>query len=127
MGDRANIIIEPTTSSFLTPVVFYTHWKGSELKGILASALQRGSARWDDPPYLARIIFCEMIKGSETELTGFGISSEIGDNEHPFLCVDMEAMTVKVRPAGRELPDFSSPPLSELSFEAFIEAELARD
>jgi len=42
-------------------------------------ALSKGW-RWDDPEYLTRIIFCEMIKGSEDREAGFGIgTSQHGD------------------------------------------------
>lgn len=75
MGDRGNIIVKDGESK----VYLYTHWTGSELPEVLKSALRRGKSRWDDGQYLARIIFCEMVKGQEMDETGFGISSTIGD------------------------------------------------
>lgn len=71
MGNRGNITVRTANSP---DVHLYTHWRGSELPHILSSALAR-KQRWNDAPYLARIIFCEMIEGEESEETGFGIST----------------------------------------------------
>lgn len=81
MGDRSNIIIKSGNSK----VYLYTHWGGSELKNVLKKALERGKNRWDDGQYLARIIFCEMIKDDVMGETGFGISSERGDGGSDIL------------------------------------------
>lgn len=86
MGDRANIKIKQATGD----VWFYTHWSGHRLPEILRTALAR-RVRWGDSPYLARIIFCEMIKGGEA---GFGISTTVQDNEYPVLVCDTNTMTV---------------------------------
>jgi len=79
MGDRANIIMQGETDSFPYPVYFYSHWKGREIYSVLQCALEKSRSRWDDPAYLARIIFCELVKGNEMDLTGFGISTVMGD------------------------------------------------
>lgn len=88
MGDRANIVIldeiEPTGK---TAVFLYSHWGGEEMPGILADALAYGEERWNDPSYLARIIFQKMVKG-DRGLIGFGISTRLTDNEHPLLVLD---------------------------------------
>lgn len=91
MGDRANIVIcEDGTRIYL-----YTHWSGYEAPETLRKALAR-KQRWDDPAYLARIIFCEMVKGSEADETGFGISTRQQDNEYPLLIVDMDKGEVRL-------------------------------
>jgi hypothetical protein len=87
MGDRGNIVIEQPASD--NDLYFYTHWRGSELPIILKSALIRGKNRWNDDPYLARIIFSEMIKDNVMEETGFGISTYECDNNHENLIVDV--------------------------------------
>lgn len=92
MGDRANVHV---AGAYL-----YTHWGGHELPATLQKSLQRGRPRWDDPSYLARIIFCDMVDGDERDLTGFGISAELQDNEHPILEVDSKRGIVEV--AGRK-------------------------
>lgn len=87
MGDRGNIVVRQSDSPS-DDVWFYTHWSGSEIKETVQSALAR-QQRWDDPPYLARIIFCELVKGNEADEAGFGISTRLQDNEHPILFVDI--------------------------------------
>lgn len=90
MGDRANVVIKDRSDQ----VCLYTHWSGSELPSILRAALIRGKSRWNDGQYLARIIFCEMVRGSEMDLTGYGISQTIGDGADNVIYVDIGAQTV---------------------------------
>ena len=97
MGDRANIKVTGVGDVYL-----YTHWSGEELPETLKAALARGKARWDDPQYLSRIIFCEMVKGQERDCTGYGISGECGDGDDRVLTVDGVKQTV-VWPDGTVL------------------------
>jgi hypothetical protein len=92
MGDRANIRFYDGESSFY----FYTHWEGSRLPKTLQDALKRSVDRWDDPPYLARIIFSEMIKGNVEYTTGYGISTYIVDGGSRVLIVDAEKKMVSL-------------------------------
>ena len=90
MGDRANIVIQYEKGE---RIYFYGHWNGEGY----ASALQLALAkrwRWDDPAYLARIIWDEFCPRPGTE-TGFGISPYLCDNEHPILVVDVGAKEVR--------------------------------
>jgi len=80
MGDRANICFKDQGE-----IYFYTHWNGYLLNKTLANALDRGRDRWDDPPYLAGIIFSEMIKDKILEETGYGISTYIVDGKDNVL------------------------------------------
>lgn len=75
MGDRGMIVVHDGYDS--NQVGLYTHWFGSDLPRILQEALNKGKEQWDDPPYLARIIFCEMIiaDNSNDGTKGFGIHS----------------------------------------------------
>lgn len=73
MGDRAVIEIHQEGGT----VCLYSHSDGLHLRKVLANALNRGSSRWDDQQYLTRIIFSEMTKGQEMDLTGYGI--HVGD------------------------------------------------
>jgi hypothetical protein len=93
MGDRGNIIIEADGQTFPAPVYLYTHWSGSDIPKLLKAALIKGVSRWDDPAYLARIIFQTLIGGDKGE-TGFGLSTSMvadGTEYH----VNMEARTVR--------------------------------
>lgn len=70
MGDRRNVVVEfPNDLS----VALYTHWDGTNLPETVAKALTRGKDRWNDAPYLTRIIFSEMVQGSVLDTTGYGI------------------------------------------------------
>jgi hypothetical protein len=92
MGDRANVkfIEQDGTSLFL-----YTHWRGSDLPEIIQSALSH-KQRWDDEQYLARIIFCEMIKGDESGHSGFGISTYCGDGDDKILEINVSNQQVGI-------------------------------
>lgn len=97
MGDRANVVIlqRPQQDQELGGIYLYTHWGGSDLPIVLRNALARG-LRWTDEQYLARIIFCEMVRGLESEETGFGISNYLADNDRPLIEVDANAQTVRI-------------------------------
>ena len=97
MGDRANAIIKDVDGE----VFLYTHWNGSELPYLVQTALQR-KQRWDDPAYLARIVFCTMVKGSEADETGYGISTVICDNEHPLTVIDTAQQEVRIESEDRQ-------------------------
>jgi hypothetical protein len=88
MGDRANVLIED--------VYLYTHYDGSELPFIVQEALKRGEDRWDDAQYLARVVFCEMVKDDLLGTTGYGISAELGDGEYELLKLDCDGKMVTI-------------------------------
>jgi len=90
MGDRGNIEIvqgtrwagEGQETRALDSVFLYTHWRGSQVAQILASALEKSGIRGGDPSYLTRIIFNE-LQGDDRTTTGFGISvGHPDDNEY---------------------------------------------
>jgi hypothetical protein len=95
MGDRANIKV---TEEYGEPIYLYTHWRGYVLPMTLRDALQRGQDRWRDTPYLARIIFSEMIRERLMETTGYGISTREQDNEvgRPIIEVNTRTLTVTI-------------------------------
>src|SRR3990172_3219388 len=96
MGDRANVFVPQNSPNDVDGGIFlYTHWGGSTLPLVVRDALKRGESRWDDEPYLTRIIFSEMIKENVRELTGYGISTYVPDNEHPIIEVDSSKQTVR--------------------------------
>ena len=87
MGDRGNIFVRESADEGETRGVYlYSHWGGEELPLVLKRALSR-KQRWDDGPYLTRIIFDEMTAGQHGTETGFGISATLGDNEYPIITV----------------------------------------
>ena len=88
MGCRGNILVKDSTSKESKGVYLYTHWRGNQVKQILQAALKKYPNRWDDEPYLCRIIFSEMIKDDVNGETGFGISTYLTDNENSIVTVD---------------------------------------
>lgn len=90
MGDRRNVRIEEESGG---QIFLYTHWDGSDLPDIVASALDRGRGRWGDEAYLTRIIFSEMIKGDVEGETGYGISTYQCDENHPDVVINMANQT----------------------------------
>jgi len=102
MGDRGNIAIQYETYNAATgkwdgesTIYLYTHWKGFDLPFILKNSLSK-KWRWDDPAYLARIIFCDMIKGFEGDETGFGIAPYVCDENYPTIFVNVAKKTVTI-------------------------------
>lgn len=82
------------SSSFSTPIYLYQHYDGDNLYKTVCNAISR-KARWDDPEYLTRIIFSEMIKDHIDDTTGYGIgTSQHGDIEY-LVEVDIDNQTIK--------------------------------
>lgn len=79
MGDRANVYIHEAGDT--QGVYLYTHWDGTALPKIVKESINspRGQRRLDDPAYLARIIFEDMINGDLGSETGYGISTYAPD------------------------------------------------
>jgi hypothetical protein len=77
MGDRGNVVLNYGDGK---KVYLYTHWSRYKIGSDLQAALKRGVSRWDDPPYLARIIFQELL-GGDGGTTGFGIDVFLGDGD----------------------------------------------
>lgn len=89
MGSRAQVKIQDTG------VYLYTHWDANTLVDTVYRAIAR-QERWGDPSYLARIIFCEMVKGDIAGAVGYAIdTAENGDNEL-LIVVSCHKRTVEV-------------------------------
>lgn len=84
MGDRANIVVRDRYAKRDSEAVWlYSHWGGTEMPETLRQALAHRE-RWDDEPYLARIVLQTMIAGDQSA-TGYGISTRMPDNEYDLL------------------------------------------
>lgn len=96
MGNRSNVAI---ISEWDGATVLYSHWGGTDLfkrvQEILFDDKARG--RWTDAPYLRRIVFQYIVDLDGQSETGFGLSSKIGDNEHPILVLDTDSLRVAFR------------------------------
>lgn len=104
MGDRANILIKSEGEQ----VCLYSHHGGTELPDTLRAAMLRGKERLTDPQYLARIIFCEMVRGREMDSTGFGISQTIHDGGDRVIVLDVDAQTVMIGKRAMGFDEFIS-------------------
>jgi hypothetical protein len=111
MGDRANVfVVEDGGSNPPVGVYLYSHCDGTELPRTLQAALRR-KLRWDDGQYLARIIFCEMIRGHEAGDLHFGISARVYDGADRVIYVEPGKQRVTISP------------LRSWSFEEFCESD----
>ena len=93
MGDRGNVLVREDDKD--SGVYLYTHWRGSDLPILVQEALLK-RVRWDDCPYLTRIIFDVLSQESHGDETGFGISSMIGDGEYRLVTIDCKTQTVYI-------------------------------
>lgn len=93
MGDRGNLCVRQSREG--DDIWFYTHWRGDALPRIVARALAL-KKRWDDAPYLTRIIFATLTHHDPDNTTGFGISCRCGDNSdgNPIIVVDIPEQSV---------------------------------
>lgn len=99
MGDRAQVLIEDEG------VYLYTHWNGSSLESTVKKALSR-KQRWDDPEYLARIIFDEMIGKDQGEETGYGIGGEQHGDVRMLIIVNCQKQTVTIEGCTLTMEEF---------------------
>jgi hypothetical protein len=125
MGDRGSIFfVDRLEGGALEGIYMYTHWSGSTLPLIVRDALERGRGRWGDPQYLARVVFCELVKDSVLDETGYGLSTRLGDNEHVIVRVDDLTSRVSFHEPGKErLP--RDPGLASWSFDEYLAARTA--
>lgn len=98
----------------------YQHWDGDNLPIKVQTALRRGITRWGDAPYIARIIFTDMIRDHLDETTGYGISRE--GSESRVVIVDNTALTVTIGGHTWSFREYVEAPEVDLDFDA---AEIA--
>jgi hypothetical protein len=91
MGDRGQVYVHEGRKR---GVYLYTHWRGTELPEDVKKAMARGRSRWDDTPYLTRIIFSQMIMGSVGDADGYGIDAHDMGPDHDTIKVDTVSQTV---------------------------------
>jgi len=89
-----------------SPIYLYSHWGASELIKNLQIAMQR-NLRWDDPSYLARIIFCQMVKDDLDGETGYGIDTYLHSDIWRLLIVDCENQLIIINDRDTEAKHYS--------------------
>jgi len=90
MSTRAQVYMKDSD------VYLYQHCDGDNLMDTVVAAVNSdvGKGRQSDPEYLARIIFCKMVKDNVGGETGFGIgTTEHSDIEY-LVTVDCENKTI---------------------------------
>lgn len=77
-------------------IFLYQHCDGDSLMDTVVKAVNGpvGKCRQNDPEYLARIIFCEMVKGNEDGETGYGIGKSIHGDIVYLVTVDCKKRTI---------------------------------
>jgi hypothetical protein len=96
MGDRANLAI---ISEYDDCVVLYAHWAGEQLFDQARIAMDHvfARSRWTDAPYLRRIVFQQILDWAGLSELSWGISTNLCDNEHPILVIDVTSQRVAFR------------------------------
>ena len=107
MGARTQVYIKDTK------VYLYSHYDSFEIETIVAKALSK-RWRWDDPEYLARIIFDAMIGDSFGEETGYGIGTQQHGDIDNLVTIDCEEQTVQY-----QIPTMNKT-IKKYTFESFI-------
>ena len=103
MGARAQVFMKDEG------VYLYTHWGSESLVDDVKQALvsSAGRNRWNDPEYLARIIFDVMEGDDHGGEYGFGIGrSKHGDLDYEPITVDCKNQTVTVHGETKSFADF---------------------
>jgi hypothetical protein len=125
MGDCANVVFPSEAGN----VFLYTHMRGTQLPSIVKRALAVRNY-WDDPAYLARIVFQSMLglfregvlilpKKGPYRWSGFGIGTRITENQWPLLVLDCTVQQVRFCSVGAK-PDTIGPAHWTSSFEDYI-------
>jgi hypothetical protein len=89
MGDRSNIVVQEENGN---RIFLYGHWMGEDSINVTRDVLALRD-RWNDSPYLTRMLFEKMIEGNIDKTTGFGISTSMCDNEYPIIVLEPSTQT----------------------------------
>lgn len=97
--------------------VFLYAEEGKGIIGALHRALSK-EKRWNDPDYLSRIIFCQMVPEKEWDGTNkFGIGTEMYANIDIFVTIDTITENITIQARGSSLQD-----RYKMSFQNFIDS-----
>ena len=119
MGARSNIVVQEQDGS---RIWLYGHWMGEDSINVTRDVLSMRD-RWNDAPYLARMLFEEMIQGAVDKTTGFGISTVMCDNEYPIIVLEPHTQTAWLEDSDWSTTPRTIKPLTEpIPFEDFLNA-----
>ncbi len=84
MGSPVTYVLEESPEH---RIYIYQHSDGYLAEATLRGAINDSRNRWDDEPYMNRMLIDNIIQDHEGE-TGYGISCEFQDSMYPVLVVD---------------------------------------
>ena len=90
MGVKGQVHIEDDN------VWLYTEYEGYNVLNIVEKALRRGRSRWNNPEYLARIIFSEMTRDYIDGLEDYGIGARKHNGVEWSVGINCQNQTVTV-------------------------------
>lgn len=103
MGNRGNIIIVQDEKERL---YFYTHWSGYDIPRRVAHAFDRARDRWNDEPYMNRVLFDSLLEGEHRDgVTGYGIDWRMGDGGTELI-VNYDEKTILYNGRVFQIPEF---------------------
>jgi hypothetical protein len=77
-------------------IYLYTHSTADDLINVVNNVLSK-NVRWDDPDYLARMIFCKMIPVEDWDNeNGFGIGTQLYMDIQMLISLDTVHQTIKI-------------------------------
>jgi hypothetical protein len=97
-------------------VYLYAHDDGMALPRITQAALRHFPDRWDDPQYLARIIFSAMIRDDLDSGLNFGISATLREGRDRVLVIDTVTQEVRYQDERTDPPQV----LARMPIEQFV-------
>ena len=118
MGARTQVLIKDTG------VYLYSHWGSGSIMLAVVRAIAN-EWRWDDPEYLARIIFDEMMSGNHGGETGFGIGTKMHGDLDNLVTVDCDKQEVTYTSMSNGQSSTSS--FQDLVADAQIKAESLKE
>jgi hypothetical protein len=117
MGTRGNIRVHDGIPE--RGVVMYSHWDADTvLPQAVAKGLARGESRWGDFTYLARIIFCDLIRDDINGIAGYGLAADLRDVDGNDRVLDVNCDDQTVTYTG----DWDDKSGDSVSFADFIHA-----
>lgn len=95
-------------------VYLYTHNHADTLVKDVHDVLSR-RLRWNDPDYLTRMIFCQMVlKESWEDDIGYGIGTQFYVDVNVLITLNFEHQTVMISSADLKYPKY------QMTFESFV-------
>ena len=95
-------------------VYLYTHNDAKSLLTIVHNTLSL-KVRWDDPDYLSRMLFCEMIPEQFwSSNSGYGIGTQVYADVELLVSLDTVNQKITLSSGSHEFSNFS------MSFEEFV-------